>query len=127
MSLARVECGVDFQADARLLTSAEPILTIPFAYALAGEREFDNYLILMRTHISEDMPADLYALAESLSPFPRHSTVNQFLRAKDVDAYIALGRWLFARAHEAADLPPDVAPAAASMVAPFDGSHTHRR
>lgn len=127
MSLARVECGVDFQADAGLLSSAEPILTIPFAYALAGEREFDNYLILMRTHISEDMPADLYALAESLSPFPRHSTVNQFLRAKDVDAYIALGRWLFARAHEAADLPPDVAPAAASMVAPFDGSHTHRR
>ncbi|GIH21815.1 hypothetical protein Aph01nite_01250 [Acrocarpospora phusangensis] len=106
ISLARAELGVEFDADGLLLESRAPVLKIPFRYPDDTEDDPEAYLILMRSHISKDMPSDLVALAADRTAFPRHSTLNQFLAARDVDAYIALGRWLFQRGLVAADLIP---------------------
>ncbi|MEV4175512.1 hypothetical protein [Nonomuraea sp. NPDC049709] len=106
ISLARTELGVEFEADGRLLTSKEPVERIRFAYPDDTPDSPANYLVLVRTHISDDMPSDLVALAADRGAFPCHSTVNQFLRARDVDAYVALGRWLMQRGLLAADLLP---------------------
>jgi hypothetical protein len=106
IALARSELGVEFEADGRLLTSRSPIEKIRFSYPTDTVDSPVNYLILVRTHISQEMPSDLVALAAGRGAFPRHSTFNQFLRARDVDAYIALGRWLFQRGLGSADLMP---------------------
>jgi hypothetical protein len=106
IALARSELGVEFEADGRLLTSRSPIEKIRFSYPTDTVDSPTNYLILVRTHISQEMPSDLVALAAGRGAFPRHTTFNQFLRARDVDAYIALGRWLFQRALGSADLMP---------------------
>jgi hypothetical protein len=106
IALARTELGVEFEADGRLLTSHEPVERIPFRYPDDTPDSPASYLVIMRTHVSEEMPSDLVALAADRAAFPRHSTLNQFLSARDVDAYVALGRWLLARGLAAADLPP---------------------
>ncbi|WP_049565882.1 hypothetical protein [Nonomuraea sp. SBT364] len=106
ISLARAELGVEFEADGRLLASHAPVVTIKFSYPDDTADSPAGNLVLLRTHISADMPSDLVALATDGSGFPRHSTLNQFLGARDVDAYVALGRWLFQRGLVAADLPP---------------------
>ncbi|WP_214107643.1 hypothetical protein [Acrocarpospora catenulata] len=106
ISLARTELGVEFQADGRLLQSRSPVEKIRFTYPDDTADSPSAYLILLRTHITQEMPSDLVALATGSAVFPRHSTLNQFLSARDVDAYIALGRWLFHRGLAAADLLP---------------------
>ncbi|MFC4121015.1 hypothetical protein [Nonomuraea zeae] len=106
IALARTELGVEFEADGRLLTSREPVERISFRYPDDTQDSPANYLVLMRTHVSQEMPSDLVALAADRAGFPRHSTLNQFLSSRDVDAYVALGRWLLARGLAAADLPP---------------------
>lgn len=112
IALARSELGVEFEADGTLLESRSPIEKIPFSYPEDTADSPANYLILMRTHISQEMPSDLVALAAARGGFPRHSTLNQFLRAREVDAYIALGRWLFQHGLGIADLmPPEAQPA----------------
>lgn len=105
VSLARVETGVEFDTDGSLLDCTDPVVRIPFTYP-TQDTDARNYLLVMRTHISPAMPPDLVALGNSTGPFPSHSTLNQFLRARDVDAYLALGRWLFREALDRADLPP---------------------
>jgi hypothetical protein len=106
IALARSELGVEFEADGTLLKSRSPIEKIRFSYPEDTADSPANYLILLRTHVSQEMPSDLVALASGRGAFPRHSTFNQFLRAREVDAYIALGRWLFHRGHGIADLIP---------------------
>ncbi|HZO65445.1 MAG TPA: hypothetical protein VFB74_10615 [Kribbellaceae bacterium] len=106
IALARSELGVEFRADGSLLDSVEPVLRIPFVYPDDTATSPANYLILLRTHINARMPSDLVALAIGRDAFPRHATLNQFLMARDVDAYVALGRWLFKEGVLLADLPP---------------------
>lgn len=106
IALARSELGVEFEADGSLLKSRAPVEKIRFSYPEDTVDSPANYLILLRTHISPEMPGDIVALATGRSVFPRHSTLNQFLLARDVDAYIALGRWLFQRGLGSADLLP---------------------
>ncbi|HEU5155560.1 MAG TPA: hypothetical protein VFU43_01065 [Streptosporangiaceae bacterium] len=106
IALARSELGVEFEADGSLLQSRSPIEKIRFRYPEDTADSPANYLILLRTHISQEMPSDLVALASGRGSFPRHTTLNQFLRAREVDAYIALGRWLFQRGLHTADLMP---------------------
>ncbi|GII02056.1 hypothetical protein [Planobispora takensis] len=106
ISLARTELGVEFDSDGRLLESRAPVERVRFAYPDDDETSPAGYLILLRTHVSPEMPSDLVALATDRSAFPRHSTLNQFLCARDVDAYIAFGRWLFQSGLVAADLLP---------------------
>jgi hypothetical protein len=122
VTLARVELGIELEVDGHLLESTDPVLRIPFRYPHGQPPDTTSYLIVMRTHIRADMPADLYALGTSSTPFPRHSTLNQFLRAQDVDAYLALGRWLCQQAISEADLP---ALAAASRVRDEPPSPAH--
>ena len=106
ISLARSELGVEFEADGKLLKSLSPVEKIRFSYPDDTIDSPASYLILLRTHINSEMPSDLVALATGRGAFPRHSTMNQFLSARDVDAYIALGRWLLQHGLAAADLPP---------------------
>lgn len=112
ISLARTELGVEIGAGSGLLESRAPVLRLRFAYPDEDAATPKNQLIVMRTHLDDEMPADLWALSSSTGAgsgsgtFPRHVTVNQFLLARDVDAYITLGRWLFDKANEEADLPP---------------------
>ena len=111
ISLARTELGVEIVATGALLHSKEPVRRLRFSYDGEDPTHPTNQLILMRTHIAEaEMPADLVALSHmgghGTSVFPRHVTVNQFLLARDVDGYIALGRWLFEEGAEKADLRP---------------------
>jgi len=108
ITTARVDLGVEIQADSSLFETTASVLRIRFTYPWEDASSARNYLIIMRTNVSAEMPADLVALSRGSSPFPRHSTLNQFLRARDVDAYLALGRWLFAKGVELADLPPPV-------------------
>ncbi|MEV0620063.1 hypothetical protein AB0I81_42560 [Nonomuraea sp. NPDC050404] len=117
IALARTELGVEFEADGLLLESHEPVLRIRFAYPDDTPDSPSGYLILLRTHINQEMPSDLVALATDRTGFPRHSTLNQFLRARDVDAYITLGRWLFQHGLAAADLLPAQAPAVGGLPA----------
>jgi hypothetical protein len=113
ISLARTELGVEILTDSALLQSREPILRLRFAYPDQDPGAPKNQLIVMRTHIDAAMPADLAALSLSSGAgsgtgiFPRHVTMNQFLLARDVDAYITLGRWLFDQGYLEADLHPD--------------------
>ena len=110
IALARSELGVEFEADGTLLESNLPVEKIRFSYPDDTVDSPAGYLILLRTHISPEMPSDLVALGASRGAFPRHSTLNQFLRAREVDAYVALGRWLLQRGLAAADLlPPETA------------------
>jgi hypothetical protein len=118
IALARSELGVEFEADGALLNSRSPVARIRFHYPDDPFGSPANYLILLRTHICPQMPSDLVALAASSGTFPRHSTLNQFLRAREVDAYVALGRWLLRQGLAAADLLPstsldDMVPAGA--------------
>ncbi len=112
MSLARTELGVEVMADSQLLASHSPVLRLRFSYPDEDMDPPKNQLIVMRTHIDPAMPADVVALSTrsgagaGTGVFPRHVTLNQFLLARDVDAYITLGRWLFDRAFEEADLFP---------------------
>ncbi|WP_336204381.1 hypothetical protein [Nonomuraea sp. LPB2021202275-12-8] len=106
IALARAELGIEFDADGRLLDSRAPVVKIRFSYPDDTRDSLAGCLILLRTHIAVDMPSDLVALDMDRAAFPRHSTLNQFLCARDVDAYIALGRWLFQRGLDAADLLP---------------------
>jgi hypothetical protein len=106
IALARSELGVEFDANGTLLESRSPVEKIRFTYPDDTAGSPANYLILLRTHISPEMPSDLVALGTSRGAFPCHSTANQFLSAHDVDAYIALGRWLLQRGLTIADLLP---------------------
>jgi hypothetical protein len=106
IALARTELGVEFEADGLLLESHDPVVRIRFGYPDDTPDSPAGYLILLRTHIDRNMPSDLVALATDRTGFPRHSTLNQFLCARDVDAYIALGRWLFQQGLNEADLLP---------------------
>jgi hypothetical protein len=116
IALARSELGVEFEADGTLLESRSPVEKIRFSYPDDTIDSPASYLILLRTHINAEMPSDLVALAKGRGAFPRHSTMNQFLRASDVDAYIALGRWLFQHGLAAADLLPPEKPAAVAHI-----------
>ncbi|MEV0388864.1 hypothetical protein [Nonomuraea sp. NPDC050643] len=106
IALARTELGVEFEADGLLLEAHDPVVRIRFTYPDDTPDSPAGYLILLRTHITQDMPSDLVALATDRTGFPRHSTLNQFLRARDVDAYVTLGRWLFQHGLAEADLLP---------------------
>ncbi|WP_043622728.1 hypothetical protein [Nonomuraea candida] len=106
IALARTELGVEFEADGLLLESHDPVVRIRFAYPDDTPDSPSGYLILLRTHINQEMPSDIVALATDRTGFPRHNTLNQFLRARDVDAYVTLGRWLFQHGLAAADLLP---------------------
>jgi hypothetical protein len=106
ISLARSELGVEINADAELLSSRQAILLLTFTYPGEDKTSPRNVLIVMRTQIEEEMPADIVAMSVGTSTFPRHTTMNQFLHARDVDGYIALGRWLFRQAVTKADLMP---------------------
>jgi Patatin-like phospholipase len=109
ISLARSELGVEFEADGTLLESRSPVEKIRFSYPDDPVDSPTNYLILLRTHVSPEMPSDLIALATGGGAFPRHPTMDQFLHAREVDAYIALGRWLLQRGLAVADLLPSEA------------------
>jgi hypothetical protein len=105
IELARTELGVEFDAAADLLDSREAVVKIHYRFPADSPASLPGTLILMRSHMSDDMPSDLVALARSTGVFPRHSTMNQFMSARDCAAYVAMGRWLMGRALMLADLP----------------------
>jgi hypothetical protein len=109
LSLARQELGVEFDADADLMASEEPVKRIRYRFPDdCPDRTPHRWLVLMRTFIVDEMPTDIVALGRGAGPFPRHSTLNQFFSVRESDAYITLGRWLLRRAVRVADLQPAV-------------------
>jgi len=112
ISLARSELGVEVDMSGADLDRQQPILRLAFRYPDQDATAPRNQLIVMRTFITEEMPTDLVAMSRASgahglgSVFPCHVTLNQFLLAQDVDAYITLGRWLCERAIGVADLRP---------------------
>jgi hypothetical protein len=126
MSLARQELGVEFDADAELLTSEEPVKRIRYRFPDdCPRRTPPRWLVLMRTFIVDEMPTDIVALGRGAGPFPRHSTLNQFFSVRESDAYIALGRWLLRRAVRVADLRP--AAERPAEVGPPNGGYSSAR
>jgi len=105
ISLARSELAVEFDSTERLLSDTSSVVRLQFRYPDDPQGAYSRTLLVMRTFISADMPADLVALSRTSSRFPQHSTLNQFLSSRDVDAYVSLGRWLAMAAIRRADLP----------------------
>ncbi len=105
ISLARSELGVEFDSTERLLNDTAPVVRLNFRYPDDPDDVYGRSLLVMRTFMSPEMPADLIALSRTSSRFPQHSTLNQFLSSRDVDAYVSLGRWLAREAVRRADLP----------------------
>lgn len=110
LALARVELGVEFDTDAGLLDSQQPVIRLRFRYPDDSHDGPERHLVLMRTFISSEMPADLVELSRGGGRFPRHSTTNQFFSAREFDAYVSLGRWLCAQGIMIADIPPAADP-----------------